>query len=435
VGWPHPTLENTMPVRRAVTVSMILLFGVSLFNYMDRYMLAVLLPAIKADLDLSDTQLGIISGFAFTLFYATLGIPIARLADRYSRRKIISVALAIWSAMTALCGLAQSFLQLTIARVLVGVGEAGASPPSHSLIADYYPVEQRTRAISIYSLGAPIGILLGFIIGSRLAEAYSWRIALIAVGLPGMLLAVAVWRSLHEPPRGATEQRTAPTAQPSFRSAAAMLARSPAFIYLSVATGFYTVVWLGVVQWLPSYFTRSFDLTLGHVGFWLAIVLGFSQIAGMLLSGAVTDRLIRRHLRWYALLPAIAILVSTPIFAAVFWTTSATLGLVLLFPTFMISVMQGPATFAAVQGLVPPPIRATAAAVLLLITNLIGGGIGPPLVGWLSDRLAATQGDESLRVSLLIVATGFSLLASLSYLLASRSIGREFHTEMRTTGN
>ncbi|MEM9305413.1 MAG: MFS transporter, partial [Pseudomonadota bacterium] len=147
-----------MPVRRAVTVSMILLFGVSLFNYMDRYMLAVLLPAIKADLDLTDTQLGIISGFAFTLFYATLGIPIARLADRYSRRKIISVALAIWSAMTALCGLAQSFVQLTIARVLVGVGEAGASPPSHSLIADYYPVEQRTRAISIYTLGAPIGI-------------------------------------------------------------------------------------------------------------------------------------------------------------------------------------------------------------------------------------------------------------------------------------
>ncbi|MEM1092165.1 MAG: MFS transporter [Pseudomonadota bacterium] len=409
--------------------SMGLLFLVSFFNYMDRYMLAVLLPSIKEELSLSDAQLGIISGFAFTLFYATLGVPIARLADRFSRRNIISIALAVWSVMTAICGLAQSFIQLALARVLVGVGEAGATPPSHSLIADYYPVAKRGKGIAIYSLGAPVGILVGFIAGSWLAENYSWRIALFAVGIPGLLLAFMVWRFLFEAPRGASEQvSSAEKTQISLKEASAILLRSKSFVMFSVGTGLYTVVWLGAVQWLPSYFTRSFDMSLTQVGFWLALVLGFSQIFGMLASGWVTDTLVTRSVRFYALIPAIAIGISIPIFAAVFMTKNPWLGLALLFPTFMISVMQGPATFAGIQGLVPPSMRAMAAAVLLLITNLIGGGLGPPLVGLVSDRLTEQYGDEGLRLSLLVIACGFSALSAIVYFIGSFYVKKEFRS-------
>ncbi|MEM7706224.1 MAG: MFS transporter [Pseudomonadota bacterium] len=414
---------------KALRWSMGLLFLVSFFNYMDRYMLAVLLPSIKEELSLSDAQLGIISGFAFTLFYATLGVPIARLADRFSRRNIISIALAVWSVMTAICGLAQSFIQLALARVLVGVGEAGATPPSHSLIADYYPVAKRGKGIAIYSLGAPVGILVGFIAGSWLAENYSWRIALYGVGIPGLLLAFMVWRFLFEAPRGASEQvSSTEKTQISLKEASAILLRSKSFVMFSVGTGLYTVVWLGAVQWLPSYFTRSFDMSLTQVGFWLALVLGFSQIFGMLASGWVTDSLVTRSVRFYALIPAIAIGISIPIFAAVFMTKNPWLGLALLFPTFMISVMQGPATFAGIQGLVPPSMRAMAAAVLLLITNLIGGGLGPPLVGLVSDRLTEQYGDEGLRLSLLVIACGFSALSAIVYFIGSFYVKKEFRS-------
>ncbi len=407
--------------------SMGLLFLVSFFNYMDRYMLAVLLPAIKADLHLSDAQLGIISGTAFTLFYATLGVPIARMADRYSRRKIISAALAIWSLMTALCGMAQTFVQLALARVLVGVGEAGATPPSHSLISDYYPVSQRAKGIALFSLGAPVGILVGFIAGSWLAENYSWRHALFAVGVPGVVLSLLVVKFLHEPVRGASETARNPEqASAGFKDSMGTLANSSAFWMLSVGTGLYTIVWLGAVGWLPSYFTRSFDMTLTQAGFWLAIVLGISQIFGMLASGWVTDRLITRHVRWYALIPCVAIAISIPIFAGVFMTGNPWMALGLLFPAFMISVMQGPATFAGVQGLVPASMRATASAVLLLVTNVIGGGLGPPLIGYISDRMGDEYGDDGLRVSLLIICCGCSALSALAYFVGSRFMKREF---------
>ncbi|MEM9530838.1 MAG: MFS transporter [Pseudomonadota bacterium] len=425
---------GTVPSRALVT-SMCLLFGVSFFNYMDRYMLSVLLPAIKTDLVLSDFQLGIISGFAFTLFYATLGVPIARLADKHSRRRIVSAALAVWSLMTAACGLAQSFIQLTIARVLVGVGEAGATPPSHSLISDYYAAGKRTLGMSIYSLGAPVGILVGFIVGSWLAENYSWRHALIAVGVPGILLSGLVLTFLHEPPRGGAAAGPADDDAPSLRQVAARLLKSRAFVMFAVGTGLYTVVWLGVIGWLPSYFTRSFDMSLSQAGFWLALVLGFSQIIGMLLSGFVTDSLVGRDTRWYALVPTIAVGVATPLFLLVFFTSSAWVGFALLFPAFMISVMQGPATFSAIQGLVPPRMRAMASAVLLLVTNLIGGGLGTTLVGLFSDLLTPRFGDEALRFSLLGVAVGFSVLATLSYFVASMTIRQELAAQNATAAS
>ena len=403
-----------------------LLFMVSFFNYMDRYMLAVLLPAIKADLQLSDTEIGFITGLAFTLFYATMGIPIARLADRYSRRNIIAIALTVWSVMTALCGLAQNFVQLAVARVMVGVGEAGASPPSHSLIADLFPVEKRARAISVYTLGAPVGILIGFLLGGWITQLYGWRAALFTVGIPGILLALVIYRKLPEPERGAADGLARNAEIQPFWFTLKTLMSSPTFRHLSFATGLYTVLWLGVVQWLPSYFTRSFGLGIGEVGTWLAIILSTSQIIGMVTGGYLADRLGSGDLRWYVWVPSLAILVSTPMFALTFLTQNPTLAFLSLFLPFMIGVMQGPPTFAVAQGLADVRMRAMAAALLLLITNLIGGGIGPQAVGIMSDYLADQHKQDSLRYSLLAVSLVFGLWSSLHYFLAGKTIRREF---------
>ena len=403
-----------------------LLFLVSFFNYMDRYMLAVLLPAIKEDLALSDTQIGFITGLAFTLFYATLGIPIARLADRYSRRVIISIALAAWSAMTAACGMAQTFIQLTVARVLVGVGEAGASPPSHSLIADLFPAHKRAGALSAYTLGAPFGILIGFALGGWLVELYSWRVALFTVAIPGLLLSVVIYKKLHEPPRGQADGLTSVPEIASLGLTFKTLLGNATFRHVSFATGLYTVLWLGVVQWLPSFFTRSFGLGIREVSTWLAIILSTSQILGMIGGGFLADRLGRNDLRWYVWVPAVAIFFSTPIFAITFLTKSPTIAYVSLFLPFMIGVMQGPATFAVAQGIADVRMRAMAAALLLLITNLVGGGIGPQAVGILSDQLAPQYGMDSLRYALLMVALVAGVWSSFHYFWAGRTIRTDF---------
>ena len=415
--------KSKYPLR---TTALALLFLVSLFNYMDRYMLAVLLPAIKADLQLSDTQIGFITGLAFTLFYAIMGIPIARLADRYSRKNIIAIALSVWSAMTALCGLAQNFMQLAVARIMVGVGEAGASPPSHSLIADLFPVETRARAISVYTLGAPVGILIGFLLGGWITQLYDWRAALFTVGIPGILLALVIYHKFCEPERGAADGLSRPAEIPPFWFSLRTLLASPTFRHLAFATGLYTVLWLGVVQWLPSFFTRSFGLEIGEVGTWLAIILSTSQLIGMLLGGYLADRLGAGDLRWYVWVPCLAILISTPMFTLTFLTQNPTLAFLSLFLPFMIGVMQGPPSFAVAQGLADVRMRAMAAALLLLITNLIGGGIGPQAVGMMSDYLAAQYHQDSLRYSLLAVSLFFGLWSSLHYFLAGKTIRTEF---------
>lgn len=410
--------------------TLILLFLVSFFNYMDRYVLSVLLPSIKVDLQLSDTLLGAI-GTAFTVSYVLLGIPLARIADRHSRKHVITASLTIWSFMTAVCGLAQNFIQLAIARVLVGVGEAGATPPAHSLISDYFPVEKRAKAISIFSTGAPVGIMVGFILASWLAECYGWRIAFISMGIPGLLLAVIVWFKLKEPPRGQSDQHLAKQAKesPGFTQVLKTLMSSPAYMHICFATGLYTVVWLGVVSWLPSYFIRSFDMSLTEVGFWLAMSLGISQLIGMLTGGTLTDIMIKRDVRWYAWIPALAMFISTPLFILVFMTNSAMLAAIALFPAFMIGVFQGPASFAAVQGLAHLRMRAMAVAIYLLITNLVGGTIGPLVTGWLSDLLAGPYGDDSLRYSLLIMSLIFGVWAGIHYALGSRTLKTELRID------
>ena len=419
-------LNNHQVSSKFFSYPLLLLVFVSFFNYADRYILGVLLPSIKADLSLTDAQLGLISGVAFTLFYATLGLPIARLADRYSRRRIISVSMALWSLMTAVCGLVQSFGQFFFARVLVGVGEAGATPPSHSLLSDYYPIEKRARAIAIFSLGAPVGLMVGFIFGGWMADNSSWRYALFALGIPGLIFAALVMFTLKEPPRGQFDDAKAANKILPFSTVLVSLIKSPAFVHMAFATGLYTVVWLGLILWLPSYFTRSFEMTMGSTGLWLALFLGFPQILGMLLSGVLTDRLIPKDIRWYPWIPAVGVFVGMPLMAFAVLSQNPLVALVLLFFAFMISVMQGPASFAGIQGLTQPRMRAMAAATFLLITNLVGGLVGPFAIGKLSDLFRAEYGDDSLRYALLVVVIIFNTWSALHYFLAGRTYKQEF---------
>lgn len=421
-----PAERSAIEIPSYAYFSLALLFLVSFFNYMDRYMLAVLLPSIKEDLNLSDTQIGFITGFAFTIVYASFGIPIARLADRHSRRVIVSLALSFWSLMTAACGLAQSFIQLTLARVLVGLGEAGASPPSHSLIADYFPIQKRAMALGIYSLGAPVGILIGFMLGGWLTELYSWRVALFVVGLPGLLLAVVLFFKLKEPPRGHSDGITGPVEMDSLLRVCGVLAKSPTFMLVSVATGFYTILWLGVVQWLPSFFDRTHGMSASELSTGLALILGISQLIGMLIAGYVSDYFGKRDLRWYVWVPGLGILISTPLFLITFLTTNSTVALLSLFVPFMLGVMQGPPSFAVIQGVAGLHMRAMAAAVYLMLVNLIGGGIGPQAIGILSDLWSADYGEDSLRYALLAVALVSGTIAALLYFVAARFIRNEF---------
>lgn len=408
--------------RSTARIALLLLFFVSLFNYMDRFALSVLLPSIKESLEFSDTELGAVTT-AFTISYVLFGIPLARLADRYNRKRIISAALATWSLMTAACGLAQNFAQLAIARVLVGVGESGATPPAHSLLADYFPISQRSKAIAIFSVGAPIGLMIGFALAGWIAETYSWRVAFFSLGLPGLLLAALLLAKLKEPERGQADGEAvhADSVLP-FLSVIKLLLSKPAYRHICFATGLYTVVYLGVVGWLPSYFVRSFDMSVADVGFWLALSLGIPQIVGMLTCGAITDRLVVRDLRWYGRIPALAMALSTPLFLVVFLTDNVLVASTALFLAFFIGIFQGPASLTAIQGLAELRTRALAAAVFFLIVNLIGGGVGPLLTGWLSDRLAADYGADSLRYALLGLSIVFGFWSAIHYALATRTL-------------
>lgn len=411
--------------------ALILLFLVSVFNYVDRFVLGIVLPSIKDDWDLSDTALGGV-GTAFTLSYVLLGIPFARLADRHSRKAIISISLAIWSAMTALCGVTQNVIQLAAARVLVGVGEAGALPPSHSIISDYFPPATRTRALAVFGIGAPVGLIIGFVFASWLVENYSWRIAFLALGIPGIVFAVACYFLIKEPPRGHSEMSQARAEEaketPTFVDTLKTLTKSSAFIHLAIGTSLYTIVYIAIVTWLPSYFIRSFELELTQVGLWLALSVGVSQLIGMLCSGAITDALIQKSVRWYARIPAFAMFVSAPILAFVFVTENAVLATVILAPAFLISILQGPPTFAALQALTHVRMRAMAVAIFLLIVNLMGGLLGPILTGVLSDALVQQYGEDSLKWALMLITIVFGLWAGLHYALAGRTIEKEINS-------
>lgn len=389
----------------SVRVTLWLLLAVYVFNFIDRQIVNILAEPIARDLDLSDTQIGLMTGLAFALFYTVLGIPIARFADRptTSRPRLIAVALALWSGMTALCGAAQNFAQLLLARIGVGVGEAGCTPPAHSLISDIVPPEKRASALAFYSLGIPIGTLLGMVIGGTLADRIGWREAFVIVGLPGVALALVLWLVLKDPRRsglaaGLRGER-APAALPLGQAVGEVL-RSRAFVLLLLAGSAASFLSYGKTTWTTIFFQRTHDLTPGQVGLWFGIAGGVAGMLGTWLGGYLADRFGAANRRHVLSAPAIGMALAVPLAIAAYQAPTWELALALLFlPTMFNTFYYGPC-YSAAQGLVPLKARAIAAATLLFFQNLIGLGLGPLFFGVLSDWLQPVYGAESVRLVL-----------------------------------
>lgn len=414
--------SRTVSIRSYRHFALALLFIVGLLNYLDRYLIAILLPDMKTELGLSDTQIGLITGLAFSIFYAAMGIPIARMSDRFSRRGILSAALVAWSAMTAACGLVQNFAQLLIARILVGVGEAGATPASHSLISDYYPREERATALAIHTMTTPVGVMLGFLIGGLITEHFGWRMALFAFGVPGILVALLVYVLLKEPRRGESDGAVASAELPPFWPAWRALLARKTFFHLCMAGGSFSFMFIAVIQWLPSFFDRTHALSTSQIGTWLAFVIGIPQGLGLLTGGYLADRFARIDLRWPLWMSCGVVLSSTPFYFVVFLSDNPTLAFLALCPPFFLGLMQGGAQFSAIQNVAGVRMRSVAAGTVLLFLNLIGG-LGPLAVGIASDLLFPSLGDDGLRYALLVVAAGGAIWTASHFYMASRTVG------------
>ncbi|RJF93757.1 spinster family MFS transporter [Sphingomonas cavernae] len=405
---------------RAVVLGMLLL--VYTFNFIDRQILGILAGPIKDDLALSDKQLGLLGGIAFALLYSTLAVPLAWLADRTSRTWVITVSLAVWSGFTALCGFASSFGQLFFARLGVGVGEAGGVAPSYAVIADYFPSQERARALSIYSLGIPLGSAAGVLFGGYIAASIDWRTAFIAVGLAGIVVAPIFRLVVREPVRP-TEQKSSETT-PVAR-VFSILAAKKSFWLLAFGASASSMLGYGLAFWLPSLMRRSFGLDLVQTSQFYGAILLMGGVVGVLAGGFLGDRLGRGDRAVYARLPAIAFVLAVPLFAAGILSKSATAAFLLfLVPQALAYVWLGP-VISAVQHLVPAHMRATASASFLLINNLIGIGGGTFFLGALSDALARQYGNEALRYAML-VSLGFYLLAALFMWLAAKPLRNDW---------
>jgi MFS family permease len=402
-----------------------LLVVVYVLNFVDRSILSILLEDIKLAFDVSDTYLGFLSGIAFALLYTVMGIPIARWADRGSRTTIIALAVFVWSAMTAATGLARSFAQLAVARVGVGIGEAGCSPPAHSLISDYFPAERRATALAIYSLGIPIGGAVGFWAGGWLNEFFDWRVAFMVVGLPGCLLAVVVKLTLPEPPRAEREVPGADEKGEDLWAVLRFMRSLASFRHMAFGAALHAFYGYGASAFIAAFFMRSHGIPSGELGTWLALLGLTGGVAGTYLGGFLSDRLSVRDSRWHMWVPALATLLYIPFaFLLYLWPDGRT-ALMLSFPgSFLGGMYLGP-TFAMTQTLVPPRMRATASAILLFVINLIGLGLGPQAVGILSDLLRGEFGVESLRYAMLSVVVVFAVWSVIHYLLAARTLSAD----------
>ncbi|HMM13974.1 MAG TPA: MFS transporter [Parvibaculum sp.] len=392
-------------------------------NYVDRQILSILLQPIKLELGLSDTQLGFLSGITFALFYATLGIPIAMWADRGNRRNIITLALTIFSGMTVVCGFVTSFAQLALARIGVGVGEAGSSPPAHSMISDMFPPEKRAGAMGVYSLGINIGILIGFLVGGWVSEWYGWRVAFYVVGVPGLLIALLVRFTLKEPVRGTADGLTAQGAgaAPGIGEVFRLLWAQRSFRHVAFGSALAAMGGYAGVTWLPAFLMRSFAMTPGEIGTALALIIGFAGGLGTWATGYFADRLGKRDVRWNVWVVAIVVGLSFPFSLALYLSGAKMAALaIFVYPAFAGAAYVAP-SLAMTQALVTVRMRAAASAVLFLVLNLIGMGLGPQLAGLLSDLYSEAYGQESLRYALLTISVVW-IWSAFHYVLAARTL-------------
>ena len=423
MGQTHPAAADSPRYRYTVLAMLVLVYT---FNFIDRQIVGILAVPIKADLGLTDTQLGLMGGLAFALFYTLLGIPIAVLADRSNRTTIVTIALLVWSAMTAVCGLAQNFWQLFLARLGVGVGEAGGVAPSYSLVADYFPPHQRARALAVYSFGVPIGSALGILFGGFIASKVDWRAAFIVVGLAGVLIAPLFRLLVREPARGRYDApRPVGAPHASVGDVFRVLLRKPSFWGLSFGAAASSMMGYGIFFWLPSFLVRSYGLTLLDASLFFGAILFFGGIAGIWLGGFLADRFGAARRRYYAMIPAFAFLATVPFYVAAVMSSSLVASFFLfLVPTALGLAWLGP-VLSSIQHIVPLNMRSTASAIFLFVNNLIGIGLGTVMLGLISDALSSRYGEDSLRYAIL-TGSVFYLVAAALFLLSARRLERDW---------
>ncbi len=398
---------------------------VYVFNFLDRQLLVILQEPIKAELGLSDTQLGLLSGLAFAVVYVTAALPLAQFAERWSRRSMVAASLATWSAMTAITGFVNSFTQLFLARAAVGIGEAGASPASHSLISDIFPLNRRATALATYSTGINIGVLMGFLLGGWINEFFGWRMAFIIVGLPGIALALVVRFTIAEPPKGLSLGIKAASSPPKFFDTVKRLWSKHSFRHLALGTALQSLVGYGIISWLPSYMIRMHGMSTGEIGTWMALSAGVAGALGTFGGGWLSDRLAGRDRRYYQWVPAIAAFFLVPLMCAVLLAGNPTIAmLIFILPALLQNVCLGPA-LAATHALVDVRSKSVGSAILFFVVNLIGLGLGPLSIGMVSDYLEPSWGNASLRWAILSVVVLVGIWSATHFLLAARTFRQD----------
>jgi len=402
-----------------------LLTTVYIFSYIDRKIIFIVQEPIKAEFGLSDAQLGLLTGFVFMLFYVGFGIPFARWADKGIRRDVVAIAIGAWSIMTMLSGMALTYTQLMLTRIGVAVGEAGGSPPSHSMISDIFPPKQRGTAMSIYTTGVFMGVLVGYALGGWISENFGWRTAFLVVGAPGILMAILVRLTLKEPRRGMADQLKKVEAAPPVMDVLKMLWSRHSFRYMVAAATMNAFFTNNLIGWMPSFLMRSHEMSISEAGLWLALILGVVGGIGALLGGYMADRLGGKDKRWYVFVPALAMIIAFPFTLMTFLVQDQSLALIAFCVPVLVSGMYAGPVIAMTHAMVTSRSRAMSSAVFFFIQNSIGLGLGPLLVGILSDQLAPGYGQESLRYALIAALTFATLLSVSLYLLASRNIRQD----------
>jgi len=409
---------------KAPAYSLGLLLLIYVVNNVDRQIMNILVEPVKRDLGLSDGQIGWLIGGSFAFFYTFAGFPIARLADRGNRRNIIALALLVWSGMTMLCGMAKTYPQLLAARIGVGIGEAGCTPPAHSMISDTFPPARRASAITIYSLGVPIGMLFGLAFGGWLSDQLGWKAAFMVVGAPGLLLAAVAWWTLDEPVRGAQDVHGDRAIEP-LGDTLRFMARVPAIRHMLAGSAIQTLFLAGVAAFHSSYLVRVHGLSLTQAGLALGLVAGVAGGVAVYLSGVLADRLGRRDLRWHMWLPAYGNLISLPFSLLAYTAQDATSAIVWLAVATLGNHQYSGLGHAVLQGLAKPRMRAMMSATALFSMNLVGFGVGPVVVGELSDYYG---GGTELRRALIMLMV-FMLWAAAHFLLGARGYVRDLEAK------
>ena len=397
-------------------------------NFLDRQLMSILQESIRADLHLTDTQLGMVTGLAFAVVYTFLGIPIAWLADRTNRVRIIATACAVWSLFSAACGLAVSFPTLALARLGVGLGEAGGSPPSYSVIADYFPPQRRGVGLAIYSLGVPLGSMIGSAAGAWIDKAYGWRVAFFAVGAPGVLLALLVLMLVREPQRGRFDAKAAGASDHAaslpLLTTIGLFFTNRTLALTALSSGLSAFCGYAMLNWTPSFLIRVRHMDRAEIALYYSLLVGITGVIGTFGSGWLVDRFARLSRRAYALVPMAAFVISLPFYLAFVWAPSWPLAMCFLAAPALLNNMYLAPALTVIQNAVPPAQRGTSSAILLFILNLIGLGGGPVFVGRMSDLFKPAYGAASLQMALYALAP-FYVLTIAAHFAASRSIRRD----------